>query len=61
MNYREEIKKMTSRIPRSVVEGGVMQAGLWKEKASNALKVASNPKATTVELVRAFEEMQRFK
>ena len=61
MNYREEIKKLTSTIPKSVVEGGVMQAGLWKERASKALKVASNPRASTVELCRAFEEMQRFK
>ena len=61
MNYREEIKKLTRTIPKSVIDGGVMQAGLWKERASKALKVASNPKAGTIELRRAFEEMQRFK
>lgn len=61
MNYREEIKKMTKTIPMSVVEGGVMQAGLWKEKAINALQIASNPRATTVELLRAYEEMKRFR
>ena len=61
MNYREEIKKLTRLIPKSVAEGGVMQAGLWKERASKALKIASNPKASTIELRRAFEEMQRFK
>lgn len=61
MNYREEIKKMTRTIPKSVLEGGVMQSGLWKEKAINALRVANNQRATTVELLRAYEEMQRFK
>jgi hypothetical protein len=60
MNYREEIKIMTGKIPKSVVEGGVMQAALWKERASQAHKLASNPKTTVVELKRAFEEMQRF-
>ena len=37
-----------------------MQAALWKERASQAHKLASNPKTTVVELKRAFEEMQRF-
>lgn len=60
MNYREEIKRMTGTIPKSVIEGGVMQAALWKERASKALKIASNKHSTTVELRRAFEEMQRF-
>jgi hypothetical protein len=31
MNYREEIKRMTGTIPKSVVEGGVMQAALWNK------------------------------
>ena len=37
-----------------------MQAALWKERASKAHKLASNPRTTAVELKRAFEEMQRF-
>jgi hypothetical protein len=60
MDYRTELKKMIGKIPNSVVEGGVMQAALWKERASKAHKLASNPRTTVVELRRAFEEMQRY-
>ena len=60
MDYRKELNKMIGSIPKSVVEGGVMQAALWKERASKAHTLTSNPRTTVVELKRAFEEMQRF-
>lgn len=61
MNYREEIKKLTKTIPKSVVDGGVMQAGLWKQKAIDALRVAGNTRASTAELINALEALRRFK
>jgi hypothetical protein len=60
MNYREEIIKLTKTIPKSVVNGGVMQAGLWKEKARDALRAANNNRASTAELINALETLRRF-
>ena len=60
MNYREEIKKLTRTIPKSVINGGVMQAGLWKQKAVDALRVAGNPRASSTELINALETLRRF-
>lgn len=60
MNYREEIKKLTKTIPKSVREGGVMQAGLWKQKAVDALRVAGNSRASNTELINALETLRRF-
>lgn len=60
MNYREEIKKLTRTIPKSVVDGGVMTASLWKERASSSLKVANNNKASTADLINALEVLRKF-
>jgi hypothetical protein len=60
MNYREEIKKLTKSVPKSVTEGGVMQAGLWKQKAVDGLRVAGNSRASTAELINALEALRRF-
>lgn len=37
-----------------------MQAGLWKEKAINALHVANNNKASTAQLINALESLRKF-
>lgn len=60
MNYREEIKKLTRTLPKSVINGGVMTASLWKQKASNSLKVANNNRASTTELINALEVLRKF-
>lgn len=60
INYRDEIRKLTKTIPKSVVDGGVMQAGLWKEKAINALHVANNNRASTAQLINALESLRKF-
>lgn len=60
MNYREEIKKLTRTLPKSVVNGGVMTATLWKQKAVQSLKVANNNKASTTDLINALEVLRKF-
>lgn len=60
MNYREEIKKAVGTIPRSVLNGGVMSATLWKQKAIKALELAKSNKTSEAQLKRALEELNRF-
>jgi hypothetical protein len=60
MNYREEIKKLTRTIPKSVMNGGVMTATLWKQKAVQSLKVANNNRASTTDLINALEVLRKF-
>jgi hypothetical protein len=60
MNYREEIKKLTKTVPKSVVDGGVMTATLWKQKAVQSLKVANNNRASTTDLINALEVLRKF-
>jgi hypothetical protein len=60
MNYREEIKKLTKTVPKSVVNGGVMTATLWKQKAVQSLKVANNNRASTTDLINALEVLRKF-
>jgi hypothetical protein len=37
-----------------------MQAGLWKQKAVDGLRVAGNSRASTAELINALEALRRF-
>lgn len=60
MNYREEIKKITRTIPKTVTTGGVMTAVMWKEKVAKALKIASNSRSSEVQLKNVFEELRHF-
>lgn len=59
MTLRELIKKQAGVIPDSVMRGSVQQSIRWKERASNALRVANNPKATDHELSMALSELMR--
>jgi hypothetical protein len=60
MNYRDEIKKLTRTLPKSVVDGGVMTATLWKQKAVQSLNVANNNRASTTDLINALEVLRKF-
>lgn len=60
-NLRDELKNQLRVIPKSVMEGGVMAAGLWKAKAEKANKLLSQPRASEIELQRALHDLQNFK
>ena len=61
MNYKEEIEKATRVIPDSVKHGSVQQCIRWKDSAVQAMRVASNPKATEYELRSALNTLQKYK
>lgn len=60
MNYREEIKRITKTLPKSVVSGGVMTAVRWKDKLGKAMKLVDNPRSTEAELRRTYLELSNF-
>ena len=60
MNLRDEIKKLAQKIPVSVVNGGIMTASMWKQKAANAYELARNPRSSEKQLLDALEELRRF-
>ena len=61
MDLRTEIREQLKIIPEAVKSGGVMTATLWKQKAEKAYKLASQPRATEVELRAVLMELKHFK
>lgn len=60
-NIKEQLRSQLKVIPKSVMEGGVMAAGLWKAKAEKASKLLAQPRASELELQRALMDLQNFK
>ena len=61
MNLRQRIKEQLKTVPRSVIEGGVMTASLWKAKAEKANKLVAQPRASDRELELALYDLMNFK
>ena len=61
MNVRQRIKEQLKTVPKSVIEGGVMTASLWKAKAEKANKLVAQPRASDRELEMALFDLMNFK
>ena len=61
MKLREQLRAELKKIPKSVMDGGVMAASLWKSKAEKANKLLSQPRASDAELQNALYDLQNFK
>ena len=61
MNVRQRIKEQLKTVPRSVIDGGVMTASLWKAKAEKANKLVAQPRASDRELELALYDLMNFK
>lgn len=60
MNYKEEIKRMASRVPQKVIDGDVYKAVAWKITAEKSLATAGKSRASEVELARAYSDLQAY-
>ena len=60
MNYKEELKKLLSRIPQKVINGSTNQAIAYKITAEKAMAIAGKSRASEAELMRALSEMKAF-
>ena len=61
MSLRQRIKEQLKTVPRSVIDGGVMTASLWKAKAEKANKLVAQPRASDRELESALYDLMNFK
>ena len=61
MSLRQRIKEQLKTVPRSVIDGGVMTASLWKAKAEKANKLVAQPRASDRELESALFDLMNFK
>jgi hypothetical protein len=61
VSVRQRIKEQLKTVPRSVIEGGVMTASLWKAKAEKANKLVAQPRASDRELEMALFDLMNFK
>lgn len=60
MNYRNEIKKMLSRVPQKVRDGALQQAIAWKAAREKAEAIARKSRASEGELLSAYASLSRF-
>ena len=60
MNYRNEIRKMASRVPQKVRDGSIQQAMEWKKIQEKAMTIARKVRASEAELLDAYANLKRF-
>ena len=60
MNYREEIKRMTQRVPMSVQNGDQIRTIGYKKALELALNVIGKSRASEVDLIRAYEALRAY-
>jgi hypothetical protein len=60
MNYKEEIKRMGSRVPQSVRDGDINKAIGWKIVVEKSLAVARKSRASEAELLRAYSDLKAY-
>ena len=60
MNYKEEIKRMTSRIPQKVIDGDINKAIGWKIIVEKSLAVARKSRPSEAELMRAYSDLKAY-
>lgn len=60
MNYKEEIKRLLSRIPQKVINGSTNQAIGYKIVAEKAMAIAGKARASEAELMRALSDLKAY-
>lgn len=60
MNYKEEIKRMASRVPQKVRDGSMQQAVEWKKAQEKGDAIARKVRASEAELTSAYADLKRF-
>lgn len=60
MNYREEIKRMASRVPQKVRDGSIQDAMNWKKIQEKAMLIARKTRATEAELTSAYSQLKQY-
>ena len=60
MNYREEIKRMSSRVPQKVRDGSIQDAMNWKKIQEKAMLIARKTRATEAELTSAYSQLKQY-
>ena len=60
MNYKEEIKRMTKRIPMSVQNGDHIRTIGYKQNLEKALAVIGKSRPSEVDLIRAYEALRAY-
>jgi hypothetical protein len=58
MDLREEIKKQVGKIPSRVLQGSVQEVVRWKERANEALRLASNKNTSDYDLQIALDRIR---
>jgi hypothetical protein len=60
MNYKEEIQRMTKRIPLSVQNGDHTRTLGYKKVLEMALTVIGKSRPSEVDLIRAYEALRAY-
>lgn len=60
MNYKEEIKRMASRVPQKVRDGSIQTAMEWKKTQEKSMLVARKTRATEAELLAAYSQLKQY-
>ena len=60
MNYREEIKRMASRVPQKVRDGSIQNAVEWKKIQEKSMTVARKTRASEAELLNAYSQLKQY-
>ena len=60
MNYKEEIKRMASRVPQKVRDGSIQDAINWKKIQEKAMTIARKTRATEAELSSAYSQLKQY-
>ena len=60
MNYRDEIKRMASRVPQKVRDGSIQMAIDWKKIQEKSMATARKTRATEAELMNAYSQLKQY-
>ena len=60
MNFREEIKRMASRVPQKVRDGSIQNAIEWKKIQEKSMTVARKTRASEAELLNAYSQLKQY-
>jgi hypothetical protein len=60
VNYKEEIKRMASRVPQKVIDGDLNKAVGWKIIVEKSLATARKSRPSEAELLRAYSDLQAY-
>jgi hypothetical protein len=58
VNLRETIKSQVGKIPNHVMQGSIQDVVRWKERANDALRLASNKNTSDYDLQIALDRIK---